>query len=232
VELKTTDVGIIVFARMNSSRLPHKAMKKMGSFPLVERVLRRAQLTGHQVVLATSDRSDDTILEITAINAGMHCFRGSEDHVLERAVLASEKFGFKAFARLCGDRPLFSIKEMKFAITAWKNAESAEKPDLITNHYPEKCVRGLTTEIINTQTLRNQLENNPDAKQQEHLTAGFYSHPERYTIKSLKPRYMRWSKHSGFAVDTEQDFKVISQFIDRHPGLDYELEAEEVELTK
>jgi spore coat polysaccharide biosynthesis protein SpsF len=232
VELKTTDVGIIVFARMNSSRLPHKAMKKMGSFPLVERVLRRAQLTGHQVVLATSDKSEDDILEITAINAGMHCFRGSEDRVLERAVLASEKFGFKAFARLCGDRPLFSIKEMKFAIAAWVNAKSAEKPDLITNHYPEKCVRGLTTEVINAKTLRLQLENNPDAEQQEHLTTGFYSHPERYTIKSLKPRYTRWLKHSGFAVDTEQDFKVISQFIHKHPDLDYELKAEEVELIK
>jgi spore coat polysaccharide biosynthesis protein SpsF len=232
VELKTTDVGIIVFARMNSSRLPHKAMKKMGSFPLVERVLHRAQLTGHQVVLATSDKSDDNILEITAINAGMHCFRGSEDHVLERAVLASEKFGFKAFARLCGDRPLFSIKEMKFAIAAWVNAESAEKPDLITNHYPEKCVRGLTTEVINTKTLRLQLENNPDAEQQEHLTAGFYRHPELYHIKSLKPRYAKWSKHPGFAVDTEEDFKVISQFIHKHPDLDYELEAEEVELIK
>ena len=232
MELKTTDVGIIVFARMNSSRLPHKAMKKMGSFPLVERVLRRAQLTGYQVVLATSDKSEDTILEKIAINAGVDCFRGSEDHVLERAVLASEKFGFSAFARLCGDRPFFSIKEMKFAIAASENAESAEKPDLITNDYPKKCVRGLTTEIINTQTLRNQLENNPDAELQEHLTAGFYNHPERYTIKSLKPRYTRWSKHSGFAVDTEQDLKVISQFIHKHPDLDYELEAEEVELIK
>lgn len=228
MELKTTDVGVIVFARMNSSRLSHKAMRKMGSFPLVERVLRRAQLAGHQVVLATSDKSEDDILEATAKNAGIHCFRGSEDHVLERAVLASEKFGFRAFARLCGDRPLFSIVEMKFAIAAWMNDESAEKPDLITNHHPEKCVRGLTTEVINTQTLRDQLENNPDAEQQEHLTAGFYRNPEKYNIKSLKKRYTIWSEHSGFAVDTKEDYRVISQFILKHPDLDYELEADEL----
>jgi len=232
VELNTNDVGVIVFARMNSNRLPSKAMKMIGGFPLVERVIRRAQLTGHQVILATSDKSEDDILETSAKNAGFNCFRGSENNVLERAVLASEKFGFKAFARLCGDRPLFSVQEMKFAIAEWTAFESNKKPDLITNHYPEKCVRGLTTEIISTQALRIQLDNYPDEEQQEHLTAGFYRNSKNYNIKSIKPRYKKWSKHAGFAVDTEDDFEVISQFISKHPELDYELEAAELALLK
>jgi spore coat polysaccharide biosynthesis protein SpsF len=230
VELKTNDVGVIVFARMNSNRLPSKAMKIIGGFPLVERVLRRAQLTGYQVILATSDKSEDDILETTALNAGFQCFRGSEDNVLERAVLTSEKFGFKAFARLCGDRPLFSIKEMKFAIAAWINAESSQKPDLITNNYPLKCVRGLTTEIISMQALRIQLDNYPDAEQQEHLTAGFYRNPKNYYINSIKLRYGEWTEHAGFAIDTMEDFEIIEQFIQKHPNLAYELQAGELEF--
>lgn len=230
MELKTNDVGVIVFARMNSNRLPSKAMKIIGGFPLVERVLRRAQLTDYQVILATSNKSEDDILETTALHAGFQCFRGSEDNVLERAVLASEKVGFKAFARLCGDRPLFSIKEMKFAIAAWLNAESKQKPDLITNHYPTKCVRGLTTEIISTQALRIQLDNYPDAEQQEHLTVGFYRNPKNYDIKSIKPRYSVWANHAGFAIDTREDFEIIEQFIQKHPDLAYELQAGELEL--
>jgi spore coat polysaccharide biosynthesis protein SpsF (cytidylyltransferase family) len=119
---------------------------------------------------------------------------------------------------------------MKFAIAAWINAESSQKPDLITNNYPLKCVRGLTTEIISMQALRIQLDDYPDAEQQEHLTLGFYRNPKNYYINSIKPRYGEWTEHAGFAIDTKEDFEIIEQFIHKHPDLAYELKAGELEL--
>lgn len=85
-------------------------MQDFGGKPLVEHVIRRAQKTGYKVVLATSDTKEDDVLEKHAMKIGINCFRGSEDNVLQRAVFAAEGHGFRAFARLCGDRPFFQWK--------------------------------------------------------------------------------------------------------------------------
>lgn len=218
-----SQLGIIVFSRMKSTRLSGKALMKIQGEALVLRVIKRAQLTGYPVVLATSDMQEDDALESEMAKANIPCFRGSEDNVLERAVLAAEQFGFSAFARLCGDRPLFSVDEMKLALLEWEKADGNNKPDLITNNYPNKCVRGLTTEVVHTQALRKQLDNQPDAEEKEHLTLGFYRNPVKYHILSLPQRYQHWQNHSGFAVDTEEDYQLIKKFIAQNSALDYEL---------
>lgn len=200
-------------------------MMKIGKCSLLERVLRRAKRVGFPVILATTVNQEDNLLEATAQKLNIPCFRGSEENVLQRAVKAAEAYGLNAFARLCGDRPLFSIEEMKFALDAWSNASIDDKPDVITNNHPNKTVRGLTTEVINVRTLRKQLDAKPDAEQREHITTGFYKKPDQYRIESLKPRYDLWSTHSGFAVDSAEDFSIVSAHIQEHGELDYELKA-------
>lgn len=229
MEVKS-DLGIIVFSRMKSSRLPGKAMKLLGEFPLVERVIRRAQLSGYPVVLATSETIEDDVLEKLAQKIDVPCFRGSEDNVLERAVVAAEKFGFKAFARLCGDRPLFSIQEMTYALKLWSETAGNKKPDLITNHYPEKAIRGLTTEVIKTKSLRALLENNPNESEKEHLTLGFYNALDKFEVQTMPSKFNTNSKSAlGFAVDTEDDFTEISHIIEENSNLNYELETDELQ---
>ena len=181
-------------------------MLKLGETTLIERVIRRAQLTGYTVILATTVNKEDDVLEETAKKCNINCFRGSESNVLERAVLAAEKNGLEAFARLCGDRPLFSIEEMKEAINQWKLA----KPDLVTNNYTYKCLKGTTTEIIKTSSLRAQLNDEPNTSQQEHVTFDFYKQPEQYNILSIKPQFKFDNNDSGLAIDTIKDYEKIS----------------------
>lgn len=219
MELDDSQVGIIVFSRMNSSRLPGKALMNVGGMPLLERVIKRAKLTEYMVVLATSNQKEDDALEDLAYKLNANCYRGSEHNVLQRAVEAAENYNFKAFARLCGDRPLFSVVEMKTAIDKWRLTE----PDIVTNNYPSKCLRGMTTEIIKTKTLRKQLDSSFTTDQQEHLTTDFYKNPNQYQIISISNLYKIWSLHMGFAVDTLEDYKIISKFINQYPKLDAEL---------
>ena len=55
-------LGIIIFARFDSVRLPGKAMLDLGGIPMLARIIRRAQLTGYPVFLATSDEPNDDVL--------------------------------------------------------------------------------------------------------------------------------------------------------------------------
>ncbi len=209
---------------MNSKRLPGKALMKVGGMPLLERVIRRAKLTGYKVVLATSDSKEDDALENLANSLNINCFRGSEHNVLSRAIEAAKHNNFEVFARLCGDRPLFSIKELKYAMQFWLGLSQSKKPELITNQIPEKPLRGLTTEIIKTSCLESILRGNPTSSYKEHITTGIYDNAYAYRILGLKPMYSKWNHKQGFAVDTQEDYVFISDFLNRHPELDYELE--------
>lgn len=214
--------GTLVFARSESSRLPDKALRHVGGMPLLERVIRRAQLLPWPVFLATTDREADDRLVALATRLGVDSFRGSADRVLERAVLAAEAFGLEVFARLCGDRPLFPLDDFREAAQVMQGGAasgSLEPPDLVTTFGDGRCPRGLTTEVIRTGTLRRILDRDVTAHQQEHITRYFYDHPADFRIVNL-PAPTATFACPGFAVDTESDLAMLDRIFTVCPALD------------
>ena len=215
-------LGTLVFARSESSRLPDKALRHVGGMPLLERVIRRARLLPWPVFLATTERAADDRLVALATRLGIDSFRGSADRVLERAVLAAEAFGLEAFARLCGDRPLFPLDDLRKAAQAMQAGPAADAepaPDLVTTLGDGRCPRGLTTEVVRTGSLRRILDLGASAEQQEHLTRYFYDHPAEFRIVSL-PTPTASSACPGFAVDTESDLVMLDRIFTVSPALD------------
>ena len=49
--------------------------------------------------------TQDDVLEQVAREAGIDCFRGDEDNVLDRFIRAAEAFGLDRFIRVCSDNP-------------------------------------------------------------------------------------------------------------------------------
>lgn len=215
--------GTLVFARYDSQRLPGKALLPVGGMPLLERVIRRARLLPWPVYLATSDKPSDDALVALARDLGVDSFRGSEDRVLERAVLAAEAFGLSAFARVCGDRPLFPLDELLDAAaimgTAADSSPSARSPDLVTNRLHGDCAPGLTTEVMRTASLRRILERGVSVAEQEHLTRSFYEHPREFTIVALPMRAKSY-RSPGFAVDTAADLARLDRVFAGSGALD------------
>lgn len=58
-------IGTIIQARMNSSRLPGKIMKNIADKPMLFYVLNQVSHSKNvdRVILATSDQSDDDVIE-------------------------------------------------------------------------------------------------------------------------------------------------------------------------
>jgi spore coat polysaccharide biosynthesis protein SpsF len=215
-------IGTLVFARSGSSRLPDKALRDVGGMPLLERVIRRAQLLPWPAFLATTDCPADDRLVALARRLDVESFRGSEDRVLERAVLAADAFGLDAFARLCGDRPLFPLDDLREAAQVMQgDVASAVQapPDLVSTWGDGRCPRGLLTEVVCTDSLRHVLSYGVNAKQQEHLTLYFYEHPEDFRIVSL-PTPTASFACPGFAVDSESDLVMLDRICSVNPDLD------------
>jgi spore coat polysaccharide biosynthesis protein SpsF len=202
------NVGVIVFSRMSSSRLPGKALRSMGSMPLVEWVMRRAAATGLKVVLATSTENEDDILANHVTSLGFSVYRGSLNSVLERGVLAAETFGFEYFFRLCGDRPFFDLDEMNRMIEILSQ-DAPQSFDLISTSSID-LPKGLTTELIKTAALKNILyQTNLNEEHQEHMTAYFYEYPEKFRMYVYAAPF-KSKKDICLAVDTVEDYQKLS----------------------
>lgn len=99
---------------MASKRLPGKILKKIGDKPILEHIFYRISFLKHKVaaVLATSSSPEDDIVEYFCKSINIHCFRGSNENVLERFYLCAKKFGFLHIVRLTGDNPFVDIEEL------------------------------------------------------------------------------------------------------------------------
>lgn len=205
-------MGILVFARYDSRRLPGKALRLLGGMPLLERVIRRAQLLELPVYLATTVRPSDDKLVALADGLGVQTYRGSAERVLDRAVLAAEAFDLDVFVRLCGDRPLFPIDDLRRAVelVGARVAAEGSPPDLVTTYRPGITPKGLTTELVRTAALRNLMDGAVPDEHQEHVTSFFYAHRDLFRIVDTAGAVGGFSC-PGFAVDTEEDLRDLQR---------------------
>ena len=196
------DTGLIIFSRLDSSRLPGKALMQLGSLPLLGHVLERTRLVKgeYRIILATSDREVDDPLVSYAEQQDIDVFRGSFHDVAGRALQCSKAFGLKRFARICGDRP-FLDPELIDVLMA---IHIKNKLDLATNVAIKTFPSGVATEVVSTEALEKIMKNPLDEEDREHVTRYFYQHQDKFKIFNLEATDERYAD-LNLSVDTEKD---------------------------
>ena len=213
-------IGIIIFARMSSSRLPGKMLRPLGPTTLFDRVVERARLLDHDMMLATSDQESDDPLVERARELDLPVFRGSLDDVLGRALAAARHAGFDAFCRLCGDRPLMPLDDMRRGMEVMRRSLIQGTPlDLVTTHLPTPVPPGLATEIIRTDVLAEIHNNGPRENELEHVTTAFYEYPDAFQIHPMATD-LRKIGIVHLSVDTEHDLQLIGKIIEQNPDVE------------
>lgn len=214
-------VGIILFARMSSNRLPGKMLRPIGPTSLLERVVTRARLLDRPLLLATSTEPDDDPLVVAADALDLPVYRGSLNDVLGRACGAAQQAGFAAFARLCGDRPFLPLEDMRQAIRIMEaGLQSGQPPDLITSRLPSPVPPGMMTEVIRTESLVSLLDRATRPDDREHVTTHFYRAADDYRLIPLvSPLQNLPPAHCS--VDTDVDLRLLGEAIRLHPSLDF-----------
>ena len=98
----------IVQARMNSSRLRGKVLKKIGPLTCIELLLKRLSKSKliNKIIVATSTNPQDNILYNQLSEMGVECFRGEEQNVLKRFVDLLRNTNATNIIRITGDCPL------------------------------------------------------------------------------------------------------------------------------
>ena len=113
---KKPKVVATIEARMNSSRLSGKVMKKIHIYPMLEILIKRvmkSKLTDQVVVATTTNKKDDVLVNFLK-RKKISFFRGSEKNVTLRVIKAAKKYKADIIVQLTGDNPLIDPKMIDY----------------------------------------------------------------------------------------------------------------------
>ena len=198
-------VNAIIQARCGSTRFPNKVFALIDGKPLLWHVVNRlkyATKIDDIIVATTVSEKDDKIKEWCKEN-NVHCFRGSEENVLNRYYSASEAFPSDYVVRITADDPFKEPKVIDAVIT--KLIE--EGYDHVTNNLPPSFPEGLDCEAFKKSALDRSEKEAETAFEREHVTQYIYHHPEIFKIgnvdNGVNLSYLRWT------VDKDVDFEMV-----------------------
>lgn len=204
-------LGIVVQARLGSSRLPSKITEEITpGCNVLEFLIRPLVSIGLPVVIAFPDTPEHRQLSMR-LNAGnVSFFFGPEFDVHRRFVDAGQYFGFTSVVRVCGDNPFLNMNFVKNLIGEWNEDldylsyfDKAGRPAMKT-HY------GLFAEIARLSALESIRSKTTDAYYLEHVTPYFYEHPAEFHTGRLAMPEPFWSGAPlRFTLDTKEDLETL-----------------------
>ena len=204
------NIGIIIQARMGSTRLPGKVLKKIGDKNLLEHILYRLSKLKREVkvVIATSDLSKDNELERFCLNNKTLCFRGSEQNVLQRYYLCAKENNFSHIVRLTGDNPFLDIKELDNLINLHINSHSDYSRSFSV------LPKGVGGEIFTFSALELSYKHGKKDNHLEHVNEYIEENEDQFTISELEVYKEKNRPEISLTVDTEEDYKKACYIIE------------------
>ena len=133
-------IGIVILSRFNSSRLPGKALMKIGDKLVLEYIIERLlQVVDlDRIVIATSDQPSDNPIETFAQDKRIKCFRGSLNNVAERFYQAGESLNWDYAIRINGDNIFVDIQVLKEMIQITESGNYDFVSNVKKSHLPQR----------------------------------------------------------------------------------------------
>lgn len=205
------NVVAIVQARVGSTRLPRKVMKKLGDHTVLGHVINRCKAipsVDGVIVATTLLQQDNEILE-EAQKYGVDVYRGSEKNVLSRYYEAALKAQADIVVRITSDCPLLDPQISNEVIVDFISKNVDYSSTGLTASFP----RGLDTEVFTFSALERAFNKASKDYEFEHVTPYIYQHPNEFRIHS----YANQQDHSNYrlTLDTLEDWLLISQIYNK-----------------
>ena len=142
----------IVQARVGSTRLPGKVLKRLVKKSVIEILLARLSRSEFisEVCVATSKKRENDILSTEVQRLGYNVFRGSEKNVLQRFYKAAEATSAEVIVRITGDCPAIDPKVVDSVINLFFKHEV----DYASNINPPTFPDGLDVEVFTMNALK------------------------------------------------------------------------------
>ena len=235
-------VGVILQARLNSTRLPRKALKKIGSLTIVEHCIRAMKRMGAaRCIIATNGYSYGPLARY-ARAYGVDIIAGPDDDVVERFARAARAGNLRTIIRATADNPFVSAACAARAVADFR----AARCDYFC--YTDLPLGG-GVEVFTRSALVAAQRHARSPYDREHVTPYIYNNPDLFAVvratrsdarsvglSAACPSARSAGDYSRMriTIDTERDYRRmcrlfalcnrpypdIETVIDRYPNID------------
>jgi spore coat polysaccharide biosynthesis protein SpsF len=213
-------VGVIIQARMTSSRLPGKVLLKLpygSKISALEQVIRRAKKLTRidEILIATTTNKNDDPLLALAEKEKVNTFRGSEDDVLSRYYLAAKEHKYDIVVRITSDCPCIDWEVIDEMI----RQHLQEANDYTSNTLRRTFPHGLDCEVFNFSALEEAYHQAKFNYEREHVTTYIYkTNPQKFKIGEFS--YLEYELKKEIidririTLDTKEDYALLCAVYD------------------
>lgn len=205
-------IGVIIEARMSSTRLPGKVLLKVKNKTMLEMIIDRINLIKKiktTIVATTTNKNDDKIVKWCKTKK-IDYFRGSEENVLNRVYLTAKKFKLDVIILITGDCPLIDHNIISQTLSIYLNNDANYVSNAHLRTYPD----GMDVQVFDYKSLVKSHNLAKSRLEKEHVTLNIRRNP-----KMFKPLYIMApdSLHHpkiGLTLDEPKDFILIKKIIE------------------
>lgn len=200
---RRVSIAVCLQVRLDSSRLPGKALINVKDLTIVEHAMKALKkVKADKFLLLTTEDSQKELAPF-AEKWGFSLFTGSKEDVLQRFVEAARFHEVKTIIRATGDNPLVSAQMANEVLEEHLSLESD-----YTNWTGAPLGTGI--EVVETRVLEEAMVLSSESYDHEHVTPWIYNNPQKYNlnIHSVPQEYFYDIKVS---VDTRDDLEEMEQ---------------------
>ena len=209
-------VGVIIQARMGSSRLPGKSLMKLGGKPLIDHVIQRclASVSPNQVYLATTNQQEDKVLVAhVAETYGIKIFLCDKFDVRSRFAAISKDHSLSRVVRITADDPFKDPAHIQESIRQLDMGGIDYYNNFETPVFPI----GLDVESFRTKALYDNILEDASSESMEHVTLGLRNSPN--VVKKFyqgKPEFTK----IRLTIDTSSDLEFCNRLLEVNPEME------------
>ncbi|OVE70732.1 acylneuraminate cytidylyltransferase [Clostridium diolis] len=202
-------VVCIIQARMGSTRLPGKVLKKICEKTILEHDIDRLKRVKNinEIIIATTILENDNCIVEEAERLNVKYYRGSEEDVLARYYYAAKENKSDIVVRVTSDCPLID-SEVTEKIIQYQ-IDNMQIYDYVSNTIDRTYPRGLDTEVFKFKSLEKAFNEAISKRDREHVTPYIWDNCNLFRLAQYKNDIdyseLRWT------LDTEEDFELIDK---------------------
>lgn len=198
-------VGIIIQARVGSTRLPGKIFLPLRKKPVLEHVIERCKQTGLKVIVATPINKEDDLIGEFCKGKNIVCSRGPEEDVLGRYYGCAKENNLDIIIRITSDCPLIEPSIIVKGLELFRKKQADYLSNTLTRNFPV----GLDFEIFSFDALKKA---NAQAKkyfEREHVTPYIKENPEKFALIRMPHVKGFGGPNIRICIDTKEDYHLL-----------------------
>ncbi len=205
---------IILQSRLDSSRLPRKALLDLAGKPVIVRVMENLRRVPADRYILACDTASEEIFTPLALEVGFTCIGGPKEDVLERFCMVIRKTGAKTVLRATGDNPFLFADAAEASLRRFAELQSGAKPV----HYFTYAglPHGSGIEVFSALHLLEAASFTDSAYDHEHVGPALYRHTDRFTCVNEKAPDDWFYPEMRTTIDTSVDYEracLMSEFL-------------------